>query len=230
PVPLNGSEPIPLTTTAYTDSAVVNLQTYFYAIAAVDASGNESDPSAPVSATPTGVDLAVGVEPLLQDIVFFPANPTVFDTGTLTVVAHNLGTDAYGPVAVNFYDGPPETGTLLGSAAIQNIEGGNGVGTASIELSLISMQGGHTFFAVLDPDNQVAEIDETNNTVSTTVNVTLDRGINLKAAKLDPKDFPVVKAHLRAEDMGGHGLRGAGAWRGPAEAGHQVGAGPDRHV
>jgi chitodextrinase len=44
-----------ITTSIFTDTSAVNGTTYFYAVIAVDTSGNESDPSAEVSATPEAV-------------------------------------------------------------------------------------------------------------------------------------------------------------------------------
>ncbi|MBN1261388.1 MAG: DUF11 domain-containing protein [Anaerolineae bacterium] len=71
---------------------------------------------------------------------------------------------------VDFYDGPPETGTLIGRTGPVIIPP-NGSVTATVAWSPAPDQGRYTVYAVIDPEDAAPESNETNNVISYTLGV-----------------------------------------------------------
>jgi len=143
---------------------------------------NENNNAALLSidvAEPTKPDLTVTA----SDLVFSNMNPREGDALELKATIHNLGTDVSG-VAVNLYDGDPtSSGNLLSQKSIPQIIPFGGSVTLSYMIDTIHFSGMHTLYISVDPDNQIDEISEANNTASKllsiaesdlTLNVTTD--------------------------------------------------------
>lgn len=80
----------------------------------------------------------------------------------VTVTVSNIGPTNALNVLVHLYDGDPDAGgAMLGSLTIPTISGGGGQGSATFAWT--PRVGMHRLFAVLDPANAIAELDEYNN-------------------------------------------------------------------
>lgn len=99
------------------------------------------------------------------------ANPSSASTAqdvVVTVAVDNYGTPIPGTVAVQLYDGTPETGSRIGSTTTPV----TGATNLTFTLSGPHSVGSHTLVAVIDPDSMVAESSETNNRAQTSVSIT----------------------------------------------------------
>ncbi len=96
----------------FDDSGLTDGVTYFYTVAAFDEAGNESPRSLEGSGTPTGeCDLAI------EEVAFDPAAPVLGRTAEVAATIGNTG-PAAASAEVRFYDGDPQTGVLLATAAV----------------------------------------------------------------------------------------------------------------
>jgi subtilase family serine protease len=205
--PLNGSTLI--NTNSYKDLNVNNLTTYTYQITAVDVNGNESPKSTPVTATPTGIDLTIKQTETAVDLFIFPLKPTIFDTATIVALVRNTGTDTINNVKVSFYDGNPFTGgTLIGSTIITEDITENGTEIAQITWNLRDAEGTHTIYAVVDPENMIPELNETNNSVYKQFSVTTNPVITVDVNTVDASNFPTIEARVRVRDANDNGIFG----------------------
>jgi len=94
-------------TLQYADRGLVNGQSYYYVVSAVDTAGNISPHSAETSGTPTAEsDLALG------EIEFTPDSPVLGREATIQVTILNNG-PATATVGVGFYLGGGASGTLI---------------------------------------------------------------------------------------------------------------------
>jgi len=100
------------------------------------------------------------------DISFSNQNPDVGNDVTIYAVVHNKGgSDA--TANVKFYDGNPETGTLIGTDSVSIVA--HGTDTAFVKWKAIQ-EGNHTIYVVVS-DCQPAEETESNNKASNTIAV-----------------------------------------------------------
>jgi len=86
--------------------------------------------------------------------------------GIITVNVHNIGSADVRNLVVSFYDGDPEKGgTGIGSALIANIPAPNDFDPRTVRVGTFwrPSKPQHTIFAVLDPDNEMREVAESNN-------------------------------------------------------------------
>ncbi|MFO7990788.1 MAG: S8 family serine peptidase [Thermoplasmata archaeon] len=123
------------------------------------------------------------VDPDLPDLTIFPgdvsvsnSNPNEGDTVTIGATLTNVGTvdDAVG-VEVGFYDGNPISGgTLINTVSTtpSTITSNGGTGYGETTWNTAGLAGYHTIYAVADPSNSVAELIESNNTL--TIDVTVE--------------------------------------------------------
>jgi subtilase family serine protease len=205
--PLNGDTLI--TANSYEDLDVNNFTTYTYQITAVDVNGNESPMSAPVIAMPTGVDLTIRQTDNAVDIFIFPLKPSIFDTAAISALIRNMGTDTINNVKVDFYDGDPDAGgVLIGSDLITEdiLPGGSGI--AMVEWILENAGGLHTIYAVVDPDNNIAELDETNNIAFKELTVATESLMTVYINSINIDNFPMIKTELSVMDSDNNGISG----------------------
>jgi hypothetical protein len=117
---------------------------------------------------------------LTKEIMFNPDNPQPGDTVKITARLHNYSLiDTDNPVAVRFYQGDPDNG----GSALESIYGETEVTTlaviASRDVAYVEMYwqvplgiSEYTrIYAVIDPDNDIAEIHENNNKGFTTLSL-----------------------------------------------------------
>ncbi|MBM4136118.1 MAG: hypothetical protein FJ241_04720 [Nitrospira sp.] len=105
------------------------------------------------------------------DITIIPPDMIEGQDANIGAVIHNNGnTDAY-TIEVKFYDGDPETGTLIGTATIPFIQSG---GTSYIQMpwNTFGQSGRNYIHVIIDPQNLIAESNENNNSTLKPVDVT----------------------------------------------------------
>jgi subtilase family serine protease len=116
--------------------------------------------------TPPIPDLSVSP----SDVGFSPPSP--FTEGSaveINATIHNIGGNASEPTATRFYDGLPPLLQIGADQPLPSIPIG---GSANVSVMWIaSPPGGHEICVVADPDDLVAEIDETNNMACVSVKV-----------------------------------------------------------
>jgi PKD repeat protein len=112
-----------------------------------------------------GIDLQVSAD----DIRFAPATPYKGDQVTITATIYNLGKkDMTVPTAVEFFDGDPGLGgTEIGAGEIKVAAGGS----EDVSIQWTALPGNHIIYVVVDPDDAIAEVDETNNVASRLISV-----------------------------------------------------------
>ncbi len=104
----------------------------------------------------------VDLEVSASDIVIEPEHPMDGDAATVKMTVQNRGLKASGPFNVNLYNGDPANGgTLLQTFAVSNLAGD---ATQQLSHSFTASRGTYRFYVVCDPDNQVVEMYEDNNT------------------------------------------------------------------
>ena len=132
----------------------------------------------PTSTTPTGPadgDLSAQV----ANFWVAPQQPYANEPSTqlgLTVIHFN-GKQSLSNIVVRFYQGDPQQGgTLIGESSIPFLAARD-PGQNTIPIAWTPPPVGEiTLYAVIDPDNRIAETEETNNTLSRTVTVRTPQG------------------------------------------------------
>lgn len=103
----------------------------------------------------------VDIEVSASDISITPEHPMDSDPATVNLVIQNRGITSTGAFNVNLYNGDPNSGgTLLQSFAITDLAGD---ATQTISYPFTAARGTYRFYAVCDPENRVAELNEDNN-------------------------------------------------------------------
>lgn len=136
-------------------------------------------------------DLAVGGEGFTLGSASVAAGSPVT---TSTWTAKNLGNAASGPFSAQFYLVPPEGApvSLGGAISYASIDPGAEASHAAVTLAVPAgtTPGSYGVVLKLDPDNAVAELDETNNSASQTLRVDAPEvpiALNLRSAEKLPK-------------------------------------------
>jgi hypothetical protein len=135
---------------------------------------------------------------LTKEITFNPAQPQAGDTVKIKARIHNYSLiDTDGPVAVRFYEGDPDNG----GTAIVSIYGETEVTTPGI---LASQDVGYVemywevpadiseysrIYAVIDPDNNIAEIHENNNKGFVTLSLWIPSSVKQISSGEIPRQF-----------------------------------------
>lgn len=106
-----------------------------------------------------------------SDILFSDGDAIPYGTEmTVNATIWNAGNANASDVLVAFFDGRPDTGELLGTDTIPSIERYNGSGRAEVVWSAIEPQF-HDICVLIDPDNDITESNETNNTACRAIEV-----------------------------------------------------------
>jgi len=113
----------------------------------------------------------VDATPIPADISFGASNPTEGEDVEVTATLRNKGGTASGPLTAAFYAEEPFFGeTYIGSALVPAIEAG-GTAQATILWNTLNFTGTIPVRVIADPFNRMAEISETNNSVTTTLQI-----------------------------------------------------------
>ncbi len=122
-----------------------------------------------------------------------PATPRVGSAVSLGLIVHRYGGASVLPnIAVRFWYGECNSGTLIGTGTVSLLEPDGMASTAGISWTPASM-GSMSLCALIDPDDLIAESREDNNRVSRTL-VVLKAGDDLVAPHVD--NFMVQKGAL----------------------------------
>jgi subtilase family serine protease len=117
---------------------------------------DESNESNNVKTTTVTCSSTPASDLVVKDIDWSPENPSVEDTVTFTVTIKNHSSDQVDSLDVDYYiDDNYQT-----SVSIESISAGD---TATTTFTWTAQAGFHNFEAVADPNNKIAESDETNN-------------------------------------------------------------------
>ncbi len=118
-------------------------------------------------------------DPLTTDLAGYgyefgvtPASLQIGQTGKLSLIVYQIGgTNTLNSVKVNFYDGDPATsGKLIGQGTVASLAPNSSASTSEVSWTPAQM-GNRAIYAVIDPGNQVTEVNEMNNQVNRTVTV-----------------------------------------------------------
>lgn len=112
------------------------------------------------------------------EITYSPANPTADVSLNITFIVRNLGEKAVENVKTRLYNGPPGAGGIALMEYI--IPALKGKGGYAVTATIYSPNPGiNAFYLVADPDNTIAESDESNNTGSRSIEVEGSIGADL---------------------------------------------------
>lgn len=147
---------------------------------------NRASVNVTVQPAPAGVDLSFAA----PDIVVTPAQPNRLPTTLgISVSVRNLGlTDAQN-VRVLLWAGAPGSGTLVGQTTLDVLNRSTVVVNFSY---VLTKPGAVNFTAQLDPDNTVAEADETNNAASLDVSTTPSVDLVVTTADIGVDKNPAI--------------------------------------
>jgi hypothetical protein len=105
-------------------------------------------------------DLAITAE----DISLSPPSPQPGETAVISATVHNLGDLGVSDLEVGFYQGDPDAGgTLIGTRIVTGVLGGGMTATVSLPWTVPAVTEPVPIYIRVDPQNLVAELDETNN-------------------------------------------------------------------
>lgn len=122
--------------------------------------------------TPTAtIDPRDDLTAFSYDLWVSPQSPIQGIAAEVRLLVHHIGGQQARIVTVNFYRGDPDAGgVLLGSVGTPPLSPNSSDNTLAVAWTPDSA-GEVELYAVIDPDNQAAETDETNNRVQRTVTV-----------------------------------------------------------
>ena len=101
------------------------------------------------------------------DLAVSDDHPAPGDSVVLRATVRNSGDLALDGVAVDFYDGDPGSGgALIGTATLPTPLAGGFTATLTTTYSVPAVGGAHVLYAVADPSDAIAEVDETDNIAS----------------------------------------------------------------
>jgi len=130
-------------------------------------------------------------------IQFNNTNPDENQTINITANVTNIGGVDVGNVFVNFYDGDPSLGLIIGNSTGSVVVNGSRIFSAIWNITT----GYHTIFVSVDPYNAVSEINENNN--NATLNISILRSI--VAAPQNNSAFvnPNITVNFTLQDFSG---------------------------
>ncbi|MBU0665924.1 MAG: hypothetical protein KKC26_01045, partial [Nanoarchaeota archaeon] len=100
-------------------------------------------------------------------IYFNNTNPDLGENTTIFANVTNIGGNPATNLLVEFWDGLPSTGTLIGNdTATVNVNA-----TVTFSTSWVIDSGYHNIWVLLDPKNVIGELDETNNNATLNISV-----------------------------------------------------------
>ncbi|MFI0416317.1 MAG: CARDB domain-containing protein [Candidatus Thiodiazotropha sp.] len=145
---------------------------------------NRAELAITVTAPPAGMDLALEA----TDISVSPAQPDVLPT-TLSVSAsvRNLGVADAPNATIQIWDGNPGEGQLVGEDTLTIL------GRSSVAVNhtyTLTTPGSSTFHVVLDPQNQLLEEDESNNSAAASITTAPTVDLSVATGDISVSDDP----------------------------------------
>ncbi|MBC7227755.1 MAG: PKD domain-containing protein [Thermoflexales bacterium] len=146
-----------------------------------------------------------------SDIAFGAANPTEGETVSVTATLRNTGSLNTGGLTAAFYATAPGWGEwYIGSAFVPNVPAG-GAAQASIMWNTLGFTGTVPVRVVVDPYNRVAETNEANNAVTTTLAVRTRPDLQVTSIALSDDEPMAGEAVTVTLTLRNHGQTTAGA-------------------
>ena len=200
-------------TISYSEDLTADLNTY---LAGITATGGE------LVEVPLDVSLNTGGKVLVTNIQLIPgadsdpyvesidikfSNESPKETDEVDIIAniHNGGIYTARNVIVSFYQGDPETGgTFLTSAYISEIPSGDMVEAVGT-WNTTGYAGVFDIYAIIDPSDQIKEMDETNNSAfsSLTIRTLEDLMVtSVNALDVEPVSGETISISVAVENLG----------------------------
>lgn len=124
-----------------------------------------------------------------SDISFSNSMPQINETITITAIVKNTGLEDASNVVVRFYQGNPANGgTPIGTDQIISLLAHG----SSVQVSITNAftgTGSKTIYAIIDPDNFISEITETDNTASKNLWIATGPDIAVYSEDLTPSTY-----------------------------------------
>ncbi|MGA1875147.1 MAG: CARDB domain-containing protein, partial [bacterium] len=142
-----------------------------------------------------------------EDILITPRPVYQGESLTMSATVRNDGFSSASGILVNFYKGlPSEGGILLGSQTIQSLQAGEETGI-SVGWPDISESGERIIYIQIDPDNQIPEIREDDNTAFTTMSILTGPDLSITTDGLmftpgAPTEGESVSIHAKVRNEG----------------------------
>jgi len=176
-----------------------------------ESSEDNNEASLALNVAPSaGVDLAVAERDLR--VVPEPARPR--QPFTVEVAVHNLGLQDAPGVAVALYEDEPSPETLLGTARTAALLAG---GTAPAYIPLTHTGGLLRLVAVVDPEQEVAEAERSNNRAERTLQLVWPDAVDLAVGVTDlsvrpaaPLEQEPVRLRAQVHNVGAHDAMNVG--------------------
>ncbi|CAG0975137.1 Protease 1 [Anaerolineae bacterium] len=150
-----------------------------------------------------GANVDASIAP--DDITFGAVTPTEGTTVPITLTLHNTGNADSGGLTAAVFATPTLGSTwYIGSAYVPSIPA-NGTMQAAIQWNTLGFTGTTPVHVVIDPYNRVAETDENNNTVTTTLTIRTRPDLNFAALTLfndEPVTNETVTVTLPLHNLG----------------------------
>lgn len=102
------------------------------------------------------------------DVTLSNETPREIEYIKLSAKVHNKGNEDVGPVVINFFEGKPDKGRLIGNQTIPFISPG---GSSSVDQRWLAKSGIEGIYVVIDPENLIFESNEENNVVLKKISV-----------------------------------------------------------
>lgn len=185
-----------------------------YDLRVVNPDGDRSNARPYTVVDPVGEDDLYGVQ---YELYTDPISIHEGDQVGLYLTVHRRGSqETLANVVVRFYDGnPSHDGALIGSGQVFFLGPDGSQNTTRVNWDTAGQSGWHVIYAVIDPENEVAETVETNNVVRREVKVNEPPGDEIPPevtafqinGGAEVTHSPDVRLEVRAEDnLGGSGV------------------------
>lgn len=141
-----------------------------------------------------------------SDLVALPSNPILNASVAIDATIHNIGEKGASDVTVRFFDGNPGLGNQIGlDQLIPNLER---QGTATVGVTWVaSTLSTHEIFVVVDQDDMITEINETNNVATMDINVIFFRPLAITQAVLTGRNLENVTINWSLSPDDGNGSK-----------------------
>ena len=139
------------------------------ALKELDEENNRAEKTLTVRSASGASEDAANLVVLASNIRFFPAVPEPGAPITITAVVRNQGQEAAQNVLVRFEDATGDEATLIGNFTIENPIQPGARELAVINLDTTNLEGNRTIRVTADPDDAIAETDESDNTAERTL-------------------------------------------------------------
>ncbi|MFH1641752.1 MAG: CARDB domain-containing protein [Nanoarchaeota archaeon] len=106
----------------------------------------------------------------ISEFSFNKTNPAEGENVTINATVYNIGGISANNFVIKFYDGIPQNGgtQISNNITIDSLDSGANI---SVNVTWIAALGSHHIWILIDPNNSISELNETNNNFSKTINI-----------------------------------------------------------